>query len=81
MLKTAHLFEEPAASELDKKRETARSKWCITYDCFNAVVRDDRVVCIKGYSLAGKVRKSMTLLSVLAGRSAQVCKECVDWEE
>ena len=67
-----HLFIEPIATELEQMREEARKKWRITYDCFSAKVKGDKVVCAEGYLLG----RRLTLLSVLRGQSSRVCQDC-----
>ena len=69
-------FEEPLASELEAKRDLARTKRRITYDCFNAVVMDGRVSCAKGH-----LSRPLPLLTVLRGRSTKVCMKCVDYDD
>ena len=74
------LYDEPIATILEKMRAKAATKRRITYDCFNAICKSDRVVCKLGIKLH-PLRGSMPLLSVLAGRGALVCKKCRFYEE
>ena len=69
-------FEEPLASQLEAKRNAARAKRHITYDCFNAVVTDGRVRCVRG-----RLADSIPLLTVLRGRSTAVCVKCADYDD
>ena len=69
-------FEEPLASQFEAKRNTARTKRRITYDCFNAVVTDGRVRCVRG-----RLADSIPLLTVLRGRSTAVCVKCADYDD
>ena len=50
-----------------------------TFDCFNAHVRGDRVVCLKGYHLGASKDGSLYLLSVLKGTTSSECKNCQDF--
>jgi len=68
-------FDEPLASQLEAKRDHARAKRRITYDCFNAVVRDGQVNCVRGH-----LSNSVPLLTVLRGRSTAVCVKCADYD-
>ena len=67
-----------ALDKLEGRREKQRKKlgW-LTYDCFYARCREDRVICHKGKCLA---RGDMSLLSVLRGRTASVCKSCLSFD-
>lgn len=69
-------FEEPLASQLEAKRDMARTKRRITYDCFNAVVRDGQVSCPRGH-----LANSVPLLTILRGRSTKVCVKCADYDD
>ena len=69
-------FEEPFASQLETKRYLARNKRRITYDCFNAVVRDGQVSCARGH-----LANSVPLLTVLRGRSTKVCVKCGHYDD
>ena len=69
-------FKEQLASQLEAKRNTARTKRRITYDCFNAVVRDGEVSCARGH-----LTNSIPLLTVLRGRSTAVCVKCGDYDD
>jgi len=83
----AKLFEEPAAGELAVKRALARKRHRITYDCMNAIVQADEVVCKLGYSFprpgprSGKGTKTtMPLVTALRGDSSRVCQACSDYD-
>jgi len=69
-------FEEPLASQLEAKRDLARTKRRITYDCFNAMVRDGQVICARGH-----LANSVPLLTVLRGRSTKICVKCADYDD
>jgi len=69
-------FDEPLAAELEAKRNHARTKRRITYDCYNAVVRDGQVSCARGH-----LTNSVPLLTVLRGRSTRVCVKCADYDD
>ena len=68
-------FDEPLANQLEAKRDHARTRRRITYDCFNAVVRDGQVSCGRGH-----LASSVPLLTVLRGRSTTVCVKCADYD-
>jgi len=74
-----YLFSEPAATMFDDMRAEARTKRHISYDCYNAVVKGDRVRCKLGYQIGSRRDGGMTLLQVLRGRSCRVCQDCVDY--
>jgi hypothetical protein len=69
-------FQEPVASRLEEKRDLARTKRRITYDCFNAIVKDEEVVCCRGH-----LADSIPLVTVLRGRSTKVCANCPDYDD
>jgi len=69
-------FDEPLAAELEAKRDKARTKRRITFDCFNAVARDGRVSCARGH-----LTNSVPLLTVLRGRSTRMCVKCADYDD
>jgi len=72
-------FTEPKASQLDKMREKAKRKHGrITYDCSNAIVKGDRVVCKKGCLL--RRSGSVELISVLKGLAIRKCITCSDYD-
>jgi len=79
------LFEEPYASEFDRKRElkAKRDRVRLTYSCFNAKVDESGlwVYCSKGYSLERRRKDGKVSLSqVLAGYATEVCQECPNYE-
>ena len=69
-------FEEPFASQLEAKRDLARTKRRITYECFHAVFNNGGVGCTRGHFV-----HSIPLLSVLRGRSTAVCAKCTDYDD
>ena len=75
-----NVFEEPLASFFEGRRAAARAKRRIVYDCENArVIEGMRVICGQGRVLAPRnlVNGSMPLDSVLDGRGASECQECL----
>jgi hypothetical protein len=79
--RSSDLFSPMNARNLDKKRQDARSSRRIPYDCFNAIVKGDRVVCKRGYGIGRSKDGSMLLVTVLAGRSAKICQMCPDYDD
>ena len=76
-------FKEPGASELARKRISARlNHRRLTYDCLNAKVSGDSVLCPKRKfsKVGGRLREGMSLSSVLRGRSSAVCQICGDYD-
>ncbi len=69
------LYEEPRAKELERERAKARAKRRITYDCHRARVKGDQVLC------SHLDRRSLSLRSVLRGRSASVCQKCTYYDD
>lgn len=69
-------FEEPLATQLEIKRDEARKKRRITYDCFNAILSDGQVKCVHGH-----FSHFIPLLTVLRGRSTKVCVKCADYDD
>jgi len=69
-------FEEPLATQMEAKRDEARRKRRITYDCFNAVVKGDKVVCAQG-----GFASPIPLLTVLRGRSSAICQKCPVYDD
>ncbi len=69
-------FEEPLARQLEAKRDQARTRRRITYDCFHAVFNDGGVRCSRGCFV-----HSVPLLTVLRGRSTAVCVKCADYDD
>lgn len=80
----AKLFQKPAVNALTKLRIEARRKRRLTYDCMNARVMGDRVICQAGYWFPqfgrGAEYKGLDLVGVLAGRSSRVCQKCEDYD-
>jgi len=73
------MFEEPMASLLTNSRIEARRKRRLTYDCMNAIVVGQNVVCRKKHKLS--FTKGLGLLSVLRGRTSLICQTCKDYDE
>ena len=82
MTANGRYFEEPLAIQLEIKRDVARTKRRITFDCFHAVCSDGGVRCSKGhFNQAGPVNHCIPLLTVLRGRSTAVCVGCADYDD
>lgn len=60
---------------LEEKRKDRRLDR-LTFDCFNARVRGDRVYCAKGAPLGIAHDRCLALTSILRGWTANVCKTC-----
>lgn len=77
-------FVEPMASSLEGMRAIARTKRHITFDCLNAIVVLSGVKCQCGHRFKrpGDVSGggSASLLTILRGRSPQVCAKCTDYD-
>jgi len=69
-------FEEPLSTQLEGKRDEARTKRRITYDCFHAVASGDGVRCAREH-----FSRSIPLLTVLSGRSTAICMKCRDYDD
>ena len=69
-------FEEPLASQLEVKRDQARTNRRITYDCFHAVFSNGGVRCVREH-----FPNCIPLLTVLRGRSTAVCVRCADYDD
>ena len=67
--------------QLTEMRVEARIQGRITYDCINAIVKGDKVICKKGYDLGDRIKHDLDLLQVLKGKTASACKKCVDYDE
>lgn len=69
-------FSQPMAIELEQRREEARLKHCIPYDCFHCILdaEDGMVYCRKKHQL-----NSLSLKGVLKGRSSPSCQLCPDY--
>lgn len=52
----------------------------LTFDCFQAKAREDRVVCAKGFTLGNVKDGSMFLIAVLKGRTSAQCKRCAEFD-
>lgn len=77
------LFQEPSASKLVQMRIQSRRHKRITYDCMNAIVQRNIVICKKGHvfkPLGRKKTPGLAVLSVLKGISSSVCKKCKDYD-
>ena len=77
------LFEEPTATELAQKRINARQKRRLTYDCMNAIVQRNSVICKKRHefkSIGNRKDKGLGLLTILRGVLSSACQECPDYD-
>jgi len=81
------LFQEPIATQLASFRDKARKKRRIAYDCMNAIVVGEYVLCKRGHefkplSVPGKhtPKGAVSLFSVLRGRTPRVCQGCKDYD-
>ena len=76
------VFQEPEATELATLRSKMRWERRLTYDCMNAIVKGDIVVCKKGHPFRARGRSTKTGISVLAilrGTSSGECRNCEDY--
>ena len=64
--------------ECEIARDKRRVYGNMTFDCFNAIVKGNKVFCSKGKHLAVAKDGSMLLVSVLMGRSGLTCRKCGD---
>lgn len=67
---------EPLAGHLEAKRNAARTKRRITYDCFHAVCNGGGVRCTREH-----FKRGIPLLTVLRGRSTSACVKCADYDD
>jgi|GEM_PF-3858238 len=76
-----NIWERPdVLDSFETKREKRRAlNPRLTFDCFNAHARGDRVVCVKGYHLGCSNDGSLYLASVLEGIASAKCKSCPDF--
>ena len=72
------LFMEPTATEMANRREVARSRRRIIYDCYNAVVFGGSVKCKAGHSFASRLNW-IPLAKVLRGSAYLRCQGCKDY--
>lgn len=80
----SRLFQAPAANALTRLRLQTRRKRRITYDCMNAIVKGDIVVCKKGHIFKpwGRGTKpGIGVLTILRGMSSSACRNCEDYDE
>jgi hypothetical protein len=64
-----------------KRAQRRRRNQQLTFDCFKAHARGDRVICIAGHTLSPVSEDgSMYLMSVLRGTTSSECKNCSDFE-
>lgn len=78
-----NLFQEPTATQLAEMRIHARQKRRLTYDCMNAIVQGDGVVCKKEHEfkpISNRRNKGIALLTVLRGTSSSTCQKCRDYD-
>lgn len=52
----------------------------LTFDCFKAKVKGQKVVCSTGSRISHYPGGAMTLVSVLRGRTASVCDLCLEFD-
>ena len=76
------VWEKPLfLDECEKQRKLARKRHsCLTFDCFKAKVKGQKVVCSTGSRISHYPGGAMTLVSVLRGRTASVCDLCLEFE-
>ena len=67
------IFEEPLASRLEKSRAIKRAKRRLTYDCFNALCRGEKVVCRRGYDV------KLSVTDAIRGVCDKTCAICMDF--
>ena len=76
-------FSNEVLDDLEKERDKKRMANKIhrlTFDCYNAILKDGRVTCQKEYPLTSTTYDgSLTGVSVLRGRSASRCYDCPDF--
>ena len=75
-------FEEPMASALDEKRQKAREKGKIPFDCYKAIfpAKGNRVRCRLNLKMSSGKDGGMELASVMSGRSGSGCRGCKDYD-
>jgi len=77
-------FHGAKAEKLALERIKARKTRRLTYDCMNAVVTGDSVICKAGHWLKGsgnRKKPGLQILSVLRGRSSSICQACPDYDK
>jgi len=74
-------FQEPTATVLELKRQAARVRGRIPFDCFHAIypAKGSRVKCRHDHRMGSGSDKGMELVSVMSGRSGAGCRRCVDY--
>ena len=74
-------FKEPYASIAEEKRQKARERGRIPFDCYNAIypARDNRVKCKLGHKMGVSKNGTMELATVMAGRLSAGCRHCKDF--
>lgn len=75
-----HLFQD--AGWMASLRIKARRKRRLTYDCMNAIVKGDVVLCKEGHhfmTVGRQQKEGFPLFAVLKGRSSSVCQNCKDY--
>ncbi len=65
--------------KLEQQRFVKRDTGRITFDCFNARPKGDRVFCSKGKLLGQAKDGSLALITVLRGITSGTCKNCEDY--
>ena len=76
-------FKRDQANELTRVRITARRRRRLTYDCMNAVVQGNTVVCKGGHTfkVMGKRKEpGLPVIGVLGGMSSCLCRKCEDYD-
>ena len=81
--KVTSFWSDEILESCEREREEHRKRHGrITFDCFGAVARGDRVFCTQGETLHHESKDgSMYLLAVLRGRTSSACKACEHYEE
>jgi hypothetical protein len=63
-------------AEMKREERKTRGEKVLTFDCLNAICTGDRVSCRKGIALS--LDGTLPLVLVLRGRTAAVCKNCLE---
>jgi len=74
------LFKDKQATELEHSRTAARKTGRIIYDCRNAIVSGDRVLCQHTKILGMAKDGSLPFVTVVRGTHSQICTGCKDYE-
>ena len=76
-------FKRGQADKLTILRIKARRRRRLTYDCMNAVVQGNTVVCKRGHTfkVMGKRKiPGLPVIGVLSGMSSCLCRNCEDFD-